>query len=402
MKQRSTEYGNPVVGRFTALSPHLTTRDTGEHGAADGGAKWPVSCVRAACGTMVPYPVALLLVALGATPALVDAQGCADLYPEPCVSMVVFGCDTDMATFQNTFPPGSLVSVLCPVSCNTCGVPTPSCDPSASDERVMSVMDACCPATGGGGHRRQQDTHESCPLPETCPSETCAAEFMSLMDDCGDALNLEATPGFPAFYAACHTLADHNHMDTLVTCTTVGGDWVWTGLPCAPTLERSDRGYVRHPSGEERCTCHRTSTDHDDPYDGPASAAECGHVICASLGYPSAPGYDSCSWDGNVIVTAEAATDGSLTTTLTSDPAALCVTCSASGTGSQSVWEWSNLPCEPGIDRLEALFDYSPEGDERCICTRASDGTAAAFDGPESPGQCGHMICHSDSSPGTS
>ena len=64
-------------------------------------------------------------------------------------------------------------------------------------------MDACCPESGGGGHRRLQ---ASCDLPATCPSAACAAVFVPYMQNC--AAIVATTPGVPVadfqtFAASC-------------------------------------------------------------------------------------------------------------------------------------------------------------------------------------------------------
>jgi hypothetical protein len=71
---------------------------------------------------------------------------------------------------------------------------------------TSAAMDACCPQSGGGGHRRMQ---ASCDLPATCPSVACAAVFLPYMQDC--ATIIAATPGVPvadfqSFAASCEEL----------------------------------------------------------------------------------------------------------------------------------------------------------------------------------------------------
>ena len=71
---------------------------------------------------------------------------------------------------------------------------------------TSAAMDACCPQSGGGGHRRMQ---ASCDLPATCPSAACAAVFVPYMHDC--ATMIAATPGVPvadfqSFAASCAEL----------------------------------------------------------------------------------------------------------------------------------------------------------------------------------------------------
>ena len=70
-----------------------------------------------------------------------------------------------------------------------------------------AAMDACCPASAGGGHRRSLQA--SCDLPATCPSAACAAVFVPFMADC-DAM-LASMPGVPlndfqSFESSCQEL----------------------------------------------------------------------------------------------------------------------------------------------------------------------------------------------------
>ena len=84
---------------------------------------------------------------------------------------------------------------------------TPMCEPASWAARTEDVMDACCPATHGG-HRRAQDT---CPLPDICPSATCAAAFVPYYDDCALELQAHAAelplPEFAKLYGSCQELA---------------------------------------------------------------------------------------------------------------------------------------------------------------------------------------------------
>ena len=124
--------------------------------------------------------------------------------------------------------------------------------------------------------------------------------------------------------------------------------------------------------------------------DGPTSAAECGHLVCHALGPPRGPRaagrfyFDSCSWDGEVIATAEPAPSGSHTT-LTSDPGRLCVTCEATSDG----FAWQNLPCEPSIEWADRDYHSEPDGTERCQCHATRTDTMFAYAGPTSRAQCG-------------
>ena len=58
-----------------------------------------------------------------------------------------------------------------------------------------------------------------------------------------------------------------------------------------------------------------------ESYDGPASAAQCGHLVCNN--YNSQYNYDYCAWDGHVVSTATGGFDSS--TIITSDPDAVRV-----------------------------------------------------------------------------
>ena len=51
-------------------------------------------------------------------------------------------------------------------------------------QRAQAVMGSCCPRGGGGGHRRAQAATADCPLPTTCPSQSCAAAFVDFFDNC--------------------------------------------------------------------------------------------------------------------------------------------------------------------------------------------------------------------------
>ena len=164
----------------------------------------------------------------------------------------------------------------------------------------------------------------------------------------GDAMPIA---DFHRFYLGCQQLIIHDTHDP-ITCTHVHGGWSWTGLPCETSLEIGDRGFHATPDGTERCFCHRTSTDTMLAYGGPTSAAQCAHVLCHSN--DGEYYFDSCSWDGVEVATGSPAPDQSLVT-ITSDPTAFCVTCAATGSGDTMTWEWTNLPCLPGIDREGSL-----------------------------------------------
>lgn len=101
-----------------------------------------------------------------------------------------------------------------------------------------------------------------------------------------------------------------------------GGGWIWNNLACEPGIDMENQHWDPTPEGTERCQCHRTNGN--EPYfDGPTSAAQCAHLICHK-GVNSGYDWDSCSWDGQVVATAQADPNDHFTR-LTSDPAALCV-----------------------------------------------------------------------------
>lgn len=182
-----------------------------------------------------------------------------------------------------------------------------------------------------------------------------------------------------------------------VSCTQTGtgGDraWMWQNLPCEPGLDYEDGRYDAAPDGNERCQCHNPISGQLESYDGPASAAQCGHLVCNN--YDSVYNYDYCAWDGHIVATASGGYDES--TVITSDPDLLCdagpvqPTCHHSQSGS---WLWSNLPCEPTMESSERGYDSTPEGDERCTCHKFSTNTVWAYDGPQSPAECSHILCH--------
>jgi hypothetical protein len=107
-----------------------------------------------------------------------------------------------------------------------------------------------------------------------------------------------------------------------------GGGWIWDNLPCEPGIDMENRHWDSTPEGTERCICTSHTGSYGDnagvyAYDGPVSAAQCAHLICHSSGHDNYI-FDSCSWDGRVVATAEP-DDNQHYTRLTSDPATLCV-----------------------------------------------------------------------------
>jgi len=49
-----------------------------------------------------------------------DPNGALVTHGVTCQQVVALGCDTDLHAMQPELPEGSLVSMLCPVSCNAC------------------------------------------------------------------------------------------------------------------------------------------------------------------------------------------------------------------------------------------------------------------------------------------
>ena len=49
-----------------------------------------------------------------------DPNGALVAHGVTCQQVVALGCDTDLHVMQPELPEGSLVSMLCPVSCNAC------------------------------------------------------------------------------------------------------------------------------------------------------------------------------------------------------------------------------------------------------------------------------------------
>ena len=101
----------------------------------------------------------------------------------------MLGCDTDIHSMQPGLPEGSLVSLLCPVSCEACHrtgmgkwIETAAVCPWKSfDDRLNEVSEVCCGVN---------DPDAACPRgapPRQC-SPMCAVAFHALMMDCGETL----------------------------------------------------------------------------------------------------------------------------------------------------------------------------------------------------------------------
>jgi hypothetical protein len=221
------------------------------------------------------------------------------------------------------------------------------------------------------------------------------------------------------------------------TCSVSGDAWLWSGLPCEATFEHGERRWDAEPEGNERCTCHApndgTGNEATYYYDGPRSAADCSHLICHNNVGTTAPGelgflFDSCSWDGEVVVTAEAEPDNSFTT-VTSDPHVMCVTCTNNINLDGIVWQ--NLPCEGTFDWTQRSYSEDPT-QAMCHChiwnwssdmendvgsagnigsigamrtelevlqARMREDELISYSGPQNLAQCGHLICHRGANP---
>ena len=105
-----------------------------------------------------------------------------------CEQVLMLGCDTDIHSMQPGLPEGSLVSLICPVSCEACHrtgmakwIETPSvCPWDDIDDKLLEVNTVCC----------GEDPDAACPRgapPREC-SPLCAVGFHSLMQGCGDTL----------------------------------------------------------------------------------------------------------------------------------------------------------------------------------------------------------------------
>ena len=105
-----------------------------------------------------------------------------------CQQVVALGCDTDLHAMQPELPEGSLVSMLCPVSCNACRrtgmakwVETAAtCPWDLLDDRLDEVNSVCC----------GEDPDAACPRgapPREC-SALCAVTFHSLVSNCEETL----------------------------------------------------------------------------------------------------------------------------------------------------------------------------------------------------------------------
>ena len=86
-----------------------------------------------------------------------------------------------------------------------------TCDSEVEWEtQVTRVMDACCPASGGGKRRVLQAQHRTCSLPPECPSLNCANVFTTFFESCHVELetNADQLPmdEFASFNTDCRKL----------------------------------------------------------------------------------------------------------------------------------------------------------------------------------------------------
>ena len=119
-----------------------------------------------------------------------------------CEQVVRLGCESDLHTMQPEMPAGSLVALLCPVSCEACHrtgmakmVETEStCSWDTFDDKLGSTNEVCC----------GDDADAACPNgapPSTC-SPLCAVTFHSLVSNCGETLQNVAGQANAARFAA--------------------------------------------------------------------------------------------------------------------------------------------------------------------------------------------------------
>eukprot|EP01052_Picozoa_sp_SAG31_P036746 SAG31_NODE_4631_length_3085_cov_1.693570_2_plen_300_part_00 len=105
-----------------------------------------------------------------------------------CEQVLLLGCRTDLHSSQPNLPEGSLISRLCPVSCN-------ECHRSGMAKMVEAALD--CPWDGFAGRLDEtngvccgDDPDRACADGEPPPecSSLCAVIFHKLVMDCGDML----------------------------------------------------------------------------------------------------------------------------------------------------------------------------------------------------------------------
>eukprot|EP01052_Picozoa_sp_SAG31_P016157 SAG31_NODE_1060_length_10111_cov_17.871354_9_plen_181_part_00 len=105
-----------------------------------------------------------------------------------CEQVVLLGCDTDLHRSQREMPEGSLVSMLCPVSCNECHrtgmaklIEAPlQCQWDNLADRLDEANEVCCGEDPNRACARGDPPRECSPL--------CAVTFHKLISDCGDFL----------------------------------------------------------------------------------------------------------------------------------------------------------------------------------------------------------------------
>lgn len=109
--------------------------------------------------------------------------------------------------------------------------------------------------------------------------------------------------------------SDPNLFCVSCTSSTVGGQtaWNWDNLPCEPGMDYEQGRYDADPNGNERCLCHSDTDGVMHAFDGPASPAQCGHLICSNDNDMYT--FDYCSWDGRIISEGSAGYEGSMVVT---------------------------------------------------------------------------------------
>eukprot|EP01052_Picozoa_sp_SAG31_P010837 SAG31_NODE_602_length_13638_cov_32.936037_19_plen_363_part_00 len=139
-----------------------------------------------------------------------DPEGILAAADVSCEQVIQLGCDTDLHSAMREIPEGSLVSLLCPVSCNDCHrtgmakwVETPvECQWDDFDTRLDKANEVCC----GDNPDRQ------CPRgapPREC-SALCSVTFHRLTQDCSDTLTSLLTEESAGQFAEFDALVSEN------------------------------------------------------------------------------------------------------------------------------------------------------------------------------------------------
>ena len=88
-----------------------------------------------------------------------DPNGALVAHGVTCQQVVALGCDTDLHAMQPELPEGSLVSMLCPVSCNACQRTGMAKWIEASEACPWSKIDGECPVTSPDPSRATRRTN---------------------------------------------------------------------------------------------------------------------------------------------------------------------------------------------------------------------------------------------------